>query len=171
MQACCQHEKCNLVRSSLKCLRCMHVCISRGVRPVPCVCWADGTIRLMSDVLRPTAAASAHCPALHVPAHPSSLHVDVCVFHPGDRWPIACEVRRKKITPLNWFEKAPAFVCSCVYLSLKGDKLQTKCGMRGRMEASLVYCTSYTLYHSDSAEGSWIINEVQANRLPAVQPP
>ncbi len=38
----------------------------------------DGTVRLMSDLLWPTAAA-AGCPALHVPAHPCSLCVYVCV--------------------------------------------------------------------------------------------
>lgn len=45
----------------------------------------DGTVRLMSDLLWPTAAA-AGCPALHVPAHPCSLCVYACVcLRAGDR--------------------------------------------------------------------------------------
>lgn len=137
-------------------------------------------LRLMSDLLWPTAAA-ADCSGLHVPAHPCSLHVYicVCVLHTGDRWPIACE-RTGKNYPCEFIWTPPitsVSICLVACLSehrdskgINADKMLNK-NLKKPKWKLFWYCTSYTLYHSDRAEGSWIINEVQANRLPAVQPP
>lgn len=81
-------------------------------------------LRLMSDLLWPTAAA-ADCPGLHVPAHPCSLHVYLCVCAfciqvTAD--PLRVK-EQEKITPVNLFEhlqsQVSAFVWFHVYLSIR----------------------------------------------------
>lgn len=80
-------------------------------------------LRLMSDLLWPTAAA-ADCSGLHVPAHPRSLHgyLCVCVFCMQVTADLLRVKEQEQITPVNLYEhlqsKVSAFVWLHVYLSI-----------------------------------------------------
>lgn len=122
------------------------------------------SIRLMSDLLWPPAAAAV-CSGLHVPAHPRSLHVYVCVcvFCVQVTADLLRVKEQEKITPLNLCEHLPitsVSICVVVGLSehrgskgINAEKMRNK-NLKKPEWKLFGYCTLYTLYHSDRAEGS-----------------